>query len=262
MTPTRSAVLASLLLWCVAGSAAAQSPEPAVQPVPDSTLQALRGRTLAVCERSGACVVGEILGYDPLSVTMAQAQSRAIVTIPRADITGLRLAEPTAPPPSAAPAAAPSGAPAAVVAPGPTRVRHFGLQLGIAPGVMLDLEWGYFYGFAHADVVFPIASSGDLLGFSVGAGVTFSLSSHSRWKMDVFAHFDPVRFSSNEFNLGGGVGLGFHYTAANGFTFGFKVPILGYSGSPQTNYSPGLSVAYYYLGGVMGLPVISLGYRF
>jgi hypothetical protein len=275
MTALRYALSAPLLLTLVAGNAAAQpAPDdgpgvrasPAVaqpQPVPDATLQALRGRTLSVTQRNGACIVGELVGFDAASVTLALVPTRDIVTLPRAEVAGLRLAEPAAPPATAAATtAAPAAGAPAVVAPGPARDRHVGLQLGLAPGLMLDLESGYFYGFLHADAVLPMASSGSLLGFSIGGGVTFPIMSHSRWKMDVFLHFDPVRLG-DEVNLGGGVGLGFHYTAANGFTLGFKVPVIGYSGSSNSyNNSAGAGVAMYYLGAVMGLPVISLGYRF
>lgn len=267
MMGLRHAICVTLCLLPLAGRAAAQSPlddepgprasTPAPPPVPDATLQALRGRTIAVAQRNGACVVGEVLGFDAASITLALVPTRDIVTLPRAEVAGLRLAEATA-----APAAA-AGPPAApLVAAAPVRERHFGLQLGLAPGLMLDGEVGHFYGFAHADVVLPMASSGSLLGFAAGGGVTFAISSRTRWKMDVFAHFDAMRLGSSTFNLGGGVGLGFHYTAANGFTFGFKVPILGYSGNLSGENTAGSGVAYYYLGASMGLPIISLGYRF
>jgi len=238
-------------------------PQPAA--IGDSTLQALRGRTIAVRRASGGVVVGELVGYDAASFTLALVPSRDIVTLPRGDIAALRLADVapwTVTPTTASAAAGPSAA-GAVVAAGPVRERHFGLQLGLAPGVMLDYEIGYFYAFVHGDVVLPMASSGVLLGFAAGAGVTFALAARSRWKMDVFAHLDPVRLG--DVNLGGGIGLGVHFTALNGFTLAFKAPIIGYSGSfgsSSTNNGAGIGVAYYYLGGVMGLPIISLGYRF
>ena len=268
MTMLRLTSCMTLVLILVASSASAQpasddgpgprtsQPTPAPPQVLDATLQALRGRTVTVTQRSGACIVGEILGHDAVSITLALTTTRDIVTIARGEVAGLRLAEALAPAAAPAPLSSPS-----LVAAGPARERHFGVQLGLAPGLMLDYEDGYFYGFVHADVVLPMASTGELLGFSAGGGITFALASHSRWKMDVFAHLDPVHWGSDT-NLGGGIGLGFHYTAANGFTLGFKIPILGYSGTFGGNDDAGSGVAFYYLGGVMGLPVISLGYRF
>jgi hypothetical protein len=271
MTITRFAISVTLVLTIFADNAAAQADsdegpgprasQPAPPPVPDATLQALRGRTLSICLRNGTGVVGELLGYDAASLTLALAQTREIVTLPRFEIGSLKLAEPSAASPVAATAApAPSSNPT-ISASGPVRARHFGLQLGLAPGLMLDYESGHFYSFIHANAVLPMASSGSLLGFSAGLGGTFPIMSNSRWKMDVFLHFDPVRFGS-DVNLGAGFGIGFHYTAANGFTLGFKVPIIGYSGTINGNNSAANGVAFYYLGGVMGLPVISLGYRF
>src|SRR5438445_11197906 len=59
----------------------------------DSTLQALRGRTIAVRRTDGGVVVGELVGYDGASFTLALVPTRDVVTLPRAEIAGLRLAE-------------------------------------------------------------------------------------------------------------------------------------------------------------------------
>ena len=269
MTTSRLFVFTLLFLGASSGRALAQAgaiddePQPqAVQPqtmppaptpVPDATLMALRGHILSITQRSGACFVGQIIGFDAASVTLALVPSRSIVTIPRSDIAGLALAE--APPTTTA-------APDLTAPPLPppfVHNRHFGLQLGLAPAVTLDVEAGHFYGFLSADLVLPMADT-QLLGFSGGAGVTFALSPRSHWNMDIFAHLDIARFS--EYDIGGGVGIGFHYTASNGFTLGFKIPILGYSGTNESNNNSAEGVAFYYLGAVMSLPVISLGYRF
>ena len=272
MDRLRDALRLTLLLLLSAGTAAAQAPlddEPAPRaavaptPVPDATLQALRSRTIAVQQRSGGCLVGELIGFDAATVTLALAPSRDIVTIARVDVAGLRLADAVTATTSAAAAPPLAFAPAVGTA-APTRDRHFGLQLGLAPALMLDYEAGLFYGFINADVVLPMASGGDLLAFGAGAGVSFPVASGSRWRLDIFAHLTPARFGSDSWSVGGGVGLGVHYTARNGFTLGFKAPILGYSGYVTGSHSnsSGDNVAFYYLDGVMGLPVISLGYRF
>jgi hypothetical protein len=276
MTTSRTAALILALLAAGAGRAVAQpapddepqpraalpAPPPPLQAVPDNTLQALRGRVLAVTQRSGAVLVGELVGFDAVSVTLALAPSRAIVTFSRADVAGLQLAE--GPPPALAPAAPLA---LALTPPAPERKRYFGLQLGIAPGVMMDLQVGHFYAFANADLVLPTADT-NLLGFAFGAGVTFPLGTRSHWNMDVFAHLNIAQLDSYEGNIvGGGLGMGFHYTAPNGFTVGFKFPIFGYSGLVKNNDTgsdngSAQGVAYYYLSSVMSLPVVSIGYRF
>ena len=265
MTTSRLVTFTLLFVSAISGRAVAQSaaiddePQPqATQPqtlppapplVPDATLLALRGHVLSVTQRSGACLVGQILGFDAASVTLALVPSRAIVTIPRGDIAGLQLAD------ASATTAAPDLSPPPPLA----HNRHFGLQLGLAPALTLDLEAGHFYGFLSADLVLPMATT-QLLGFSAGAGATFALSPRSHWNIDIFAHLDIARVG--EYAIGGGVGLGFHYTANNGFTLGFKIPILGYSSTGSSTSGSADSVAFYYLGAVMSLPVVSLGYRF
>jgi hypothetical protein len=268
----RSAICVTLGLALTAGSAVAQ-PEPDDEPrprpslaaprVPDSALSALRNRTIAVQRRNGASVVGELLGYDSTSLTLALTATRDVVTLGRSEIVGLRIVDN-----AAVSGAAGSGTAQAanagpvLIATAPARERYFGLELGLAPAVMLDLEKGYFYGFLNADIVLPMASAGGLLAFAAGGGVSFALTAHSRWRMDVFAHFTPVSFSTSDWYVSAGVGLGFHYTAANGFTLGFKTPILGYAARLSGDTNAATGVALYYLAGVMGLPVISLGYRF
>lgn len=274
MTTSRVAFFVLLLLTVGAGSASAQVPledepqpqaaqpqptyggavAPAAPVFPDGTLQVLRGRMLSVTTRGGNVIVGEILGFDAYTITLAMAPSRAIVAVGRGDIAAIQLidAQPTpnltlAPPP-------------------PMPKRYFGLQLGLAPSLMLDLQVGHFYAFFNADFVLPTADN-TLYGFALGGGVTFALGARSHWSMNIFAHLDFARLSDTDgLIVGGGAGFGFNYTANNGFTLGFKVPIFGYSGlanhNPDADNSSAAALAGYYLTALMSLPIVHLGYRF
>jgi hypothetical protein len=81
--------------------------------------------------------------------------------------------------------------------------------------------------------------------------------------------------------MGIGVAAGFHYTSPSGFTFGFKLPIIGVApgcntilGSSNYNYDTGTNsgcstvsggtslIGNYFMQAGMSLPVVSLGYRF
>jgi hypothetical protein len=101
---------------------------------------------------------------------------------------------------------------------------------------------------------------------SFGAGVSFPLG--RGWKFDVFAYYAPNRVDNGsngneEWIHAAGVGVGVHYTMENGFTVGFKAPILGYSADVGTvgSTSTGAGVGNYYLASACGLPLFFLGYR-
>jgi hypothetical protein len=171
-----------------------------------------------------------------------------------------------------APAPAPAAAAAAEPAPGASEPpdegtaesnRHFAINLGIPPGIALDLDYGYLYIFGDVSIVFPAATDGEWVPMSWGAGVNFPPASNKRWKLEIFAQYSPMRTSSNEDWMHGfGVGLGVHYTADSGLTFGFKTPIFGYAVVSSGFESSGEAVAMYYFASGVGLPIASLGYRF
>jgi hypothetical protein len=244
-------------------------PAQPVVAVPDPTFRALHDRVVALRTRDGSEVIGQVLDDDAISVTLALVPSRRVCTVAKADVVDVRLAD-VPPVPMQLAAAADGEAP--MVRTGatqpPERERHFGLNFGFSPSIDLDLDAGLFHGFVNANLVLPMASDGQILGFGAGGGVSFHVRPHSRWKLDVFAAVTPTRWGSSDTGgnwvVGFGVGLGAHYTAKNGFTIGFKMPVIGYSagnafGGPS---SSGTAVASYYLAGLMGLPVVSLGYRF
>jgi hypothetical protein len=274
MTISRVATIALLLLTTGAGSASAQVPiedepqpqsqstipppivVPAPPAFPDGTLQVLRGRLLSISLRGGNVLVGEILGFDAYTITFELSPTRAVVAVGRGDIAAIQVVD------------TPSSPPNLTLTPPepPLSKRYFGLQLGLAPSVMLDLQVSHFYAFFNADFVLPTADN-TLYGFALGAGATFALGNRSHWNMDIFAHLDFARVSDNDgLIVGGGAGFGFHYTANNGFTLGFKVPIFGYSGLAHHNddadNSSAAGLAGYYLTALMSLPIVHLGYRF
>jgi hypothetical protein len=230
---------------------------PAVEPpASDAALRAVGYRRIAFTLRDGRTLVADVLGHDEVTITVARADGGAVTTLARADVVGMRLAEPSIPPASlevrcVTPAAEPPAPP-----------RHFGLQLGLAPSVMLDYQRGRVYVFANADFALPLASDGQLVALSTGIGPSFPIS--RSW------HFSPMVFfaSTNlygNWSLVGGFALGLEYTRPNGFTLGFMVPVIGYSGvvaSSRPEYALGLgSFAAFYLGSLMALPVFSFGVR-
>jgi hypothetical protein len=257
------ALALSLPVAAVAQEAPGEPPPAAADPgaVPDAVYRAVKDRIVAIRTRAGIEVVGRLLAEEAQTVTLAAVPTGEVVVLAKVDVAGVRLVEPVAPPP--APAAV-----AAAPAPEPPLNRHFGLLLGLAPALNIDLDYGLFYGFANASLVLPIASGGDLAGFSVGVGTNFNVSAHHPGlKLEVFAYTSPARLGSDEWVYGFGVGIGLHYTFRSGFSIGFKAPILGYSvNSRRSSYSSssssGEAVAEFYLSSAMGLPIFSLGYRF
>jgi hypothetical protein len=239
---------------------APRAPRPASGALPDASFHAVRGRVVWLRTTAGAELTGQLLSDDGPTLTLAAQPSNDVVTLAKSDIAALRLAE------VAPPIVAPPPVATAVAVEPPPRERHFALGLGIAPAFELDVDAGLFYGFANVSLVLPMASDGNLFAMAVGGGVSFHVSRTSNWRFDVFAALTPVKLDS-EWDLGIGIGIGMHYTFRSGFTLGFKAPILGYAprvdgGASQSSRSSGESVAVYYLSGAMGLPILSLGYRF
>jgi hypothetical protein len=104
---------------------------------------------------------------------------------------------------------------------------------------------------------------------ALGAGISWPFGDTSRWRFDVFAQVLPFHTTSFYTYLGLGLGAGFHYTAASGFTVGMTFPVVGFStrlGSSPYGYDASFryndSLGYYYLGAIAGMPLLTLGYRF
>jgi hypothetical protein len=251
-----------LLVLCGVGHALEDEPSPApsAYAVPDATLRAVKDQTVTVCLRNGAALRARIVAFEASTLTVALSLSGSVVTIDRTEVTDVRL--PLAIPPPPPPAVS-------VAAPAPGRQRHFGLQFSGAPGIMLDVDYKLFYGFANFPFVYPATTGGGLLPMSFGLGVNFPVARGSRWKMEVYGFVAPLRIEldggeddggpSNPWSVAIGVGIGVHYTFPSGFSLGLKSPVLGWATNAG---SIGNAMAAFYLSSAMGLPLLSMGYRF
>lgn len=106
-------------------SDATAQPAPATAPaVDEAAWDALVGRQV-ILEMSGGTLSGELLRAEGTSVVLAMSDGR-VQTVPKANVTGVRLATAPSPAPSPSPAPAPAPAPATTApapaspAPGPT----------------------------------------------------------------------------------------------------------------------------------------------
>jgi hypothetical protein len=225
--------------------------------VPDASLRAVGTRLVRIEQDGAPALDGRVLAYDATSVTLASATANEVITVPRARVQRLILRE--LPEPTAAPQA-------------DERLRVVGLKFSLLGTVAVDADYKRFHGFASTSLLLPImTASGTSVWFAgaIGGGISLPLGSTSRWKLDVFGQVLPLRTTSYYTYLGLGVGAGFHYTAASGFTLGFTVPVLGFAtrlGSSPHGYDPSFryndSVGYYYLAALAGMPLVTMGYRF
>jgi hypothetical protein len=149
--------------------------------------------------------------------------------------------------------------------------RNFGVMAGINIGLIaIDLQVRHFYGYLAAGLGWTLLSNERFGAFSGGAGYTLQLNRGlaADWFMDMLImgsggwqdELHPSGFV--RYGYGGlGVGLGFRYEHANGFSLGFKIPIFGaaFGGGIHTS-SHGIEV--FYLSQLASLPIVSLGYRF
>ena len=266
-----------------AGIATAQeSPPPAMSPpiaamMPtgpsDLELRAVGERPVSLRMTDGSELPCQILAMDPATLVVRLSISAQVVSVPRASIMQLLLRD--------------AGRTMGTVSPAddrelpqqPTRSRHVGISLSISPGVSLDLDYGLFRAFANIGVVLPLATEGEIVPFSVGAGLGIPLSKRRpSLKLDVFGYLAAMTdtkavrpyigsgsvTSSTIADLGFGVGIGLHHTWNNGLTLGGTVPILGYSIRVGNSSQQSISTrtAYFYLASVTSLPLFFIGYRF
>jgi len=250
-------------------SAPPTSVAPAEPVVPDVALQAMRGRPVELSLADGRTAAGELSAFDAQAIVLVGAGG-AVFTVPRGNVVGLRLL--TAPP-AMAPVARVEEVKSA-----PVIDRHLGVHFGFGPGIAaFDVDYRPFYLFASATLGLPLFTDGHDGAVMLGIGGTFRIVRSSAWQFDIFAHatvawLEQSNCSSDAFgnftcNSGSqpfgaiGVGAGFHYTFANGFTVGFKVPVIGAAFAGPVHNSGDMG-AYYYLSAVMSLPIVSFGYRF
>jgi hypothetical protein len=232
---------------------------PGADRLPDVAWAAAKDRVVTL-ETSSGTVSGHLLAFDDLDVVLTLPNG-VVTTVARADIKLLRM-----------------GAVAAVAVPDlevePERTgepRHFGLHLGLSPGIAADFEYGAFYMFLSASPLATLASAADMYGFCTGAGFSIVLPSH--WHFDVFAdaaplwwsNGGPVSFGSQGMYMGVGVGIGFHYTSPSGWAIAFKAPLIGAApilSGTAFSYDIATATLMSYLANVVSMPIVSLGYRF
>jgi len=217
--------------------------------VPDASLRAVIDRVVQL-DVQGRVIEGRVLGFEDSTVTIANVVTGEVTSVPRAQLVRVTLVEPSE----------------------RERRRVWGLQSSLLGTVVVDVERGRLRGFASTNLLLPLITlSGESTWFAgaVGAGVSWPMSATSHWKLDLFGEVLPFHTTSFYTYLGVGVGGGFHYTAPSGFTLGFTFPIVGFASrlghSPygyEASFRYNDSLAYYYVGALAGMPLLTFGYRF
>ncbi len=241
----------------------------------DLELRAIGQSPVSIQMADGALLSCQIMTSDPTTLVLRLSSTGQIISVPRAQVLQITVQQQYAPPPADAEPVMPLST---------TRKRHFGMALSIVPGLALDLDVGMFRAFANLGIVLPLATSGEFLPISMGAGVGIPLSkSRPTLKLDVMGYVTIlVDAKDHSYSYGGsnykldpvvnnvsaGVGLGLHYTWQNGLTLGGMVPILGYAAylndfvGTDSTASIGQRSALFYLASAASLPLFYLGYRF
>jgi hypothetical protein len=249
--------------------------------VSDAVFAAIRDQEVVLTMRTGANVSAVVLASEGDAVILAIAPSGRIVSVPKADVASVRLkltpphAEVSWPEPY-------EGHEPSARVPLPPTTRYVGLSLTLPPAVTVDVVYGYFLGFASVSVLLPFLTGGGeftctedfcsrgstthLWAYTLGAGATFPVSDTSRWRFDLFAtgggsNWNPGSNSSEGYGAVG-LGFGFHVTLDGGFTFGIRAPLVGGAFGGSTSSGSAGAVGAYFVYSLVGLPLMSLGYRF
>jgi hypothetical protein len=211
----------------------------------------MTGSTVRLELEGKPAVEGRLVAFEAEWVTVTVPPNSEVVSVPRAELVGLREVEPAA---------------------APERERIAGIHFGMSVSLAVDAEWRMFYGFANGNVLLPLTTltgNASWLAFSIGGGVTLPLVAHSHWRADLFAQVLPLYMGGAYSYLGIGAGIGLRYAAASGFTLGLKLPVIGYAarvGHSPYGYDPSFRAnegfGYYYLASLLGMPLLSVGYRF
>jgi hypothetical protein len=233
-------------MWCLLLIALAQAD--AGVAVPDASLRAMTGSEVRLEVEGQPEVEGRLLRFEDHWVTVARSGSDEVVSVPREKLARLVAVE------------------------APERERIIGVHFGATVSLAVDAQWRRFYGFVNGNVLFPLTTvtgTDAWVALSAGGGITFPLARGSRWHFDLFGTVLPLYLGGSYTYLGLGFGFGLRFETHSGFSFGVKLPVIGYSmrigHSPYGYDSPfhaGYGFAYYYLGGAMGMPLLSVGYRF
>jgi hypothetical protein len=223
--------------------------------VPDASLRAVVDRGVRLELDNAPAVEGRLLAFEDATVTLARTGTNEVITVERARVVRVIASDAAAP---------------VVVADAPERMRVLGVHSSLLGTVAVDADYKRLHGFASTSLILPIltaAGSDTWFAGALGGGFAFPLG--RRWKVDVFADIVPFRATSFYTYVGFGLGAGIHYTSASGFAIGATFPVLGFAtriGSSPYGYDPSFryndSLGYYYLAGLAGLPLLTLGYRF
>ncbi len=219
--------------------------------VPDASLRAMTGSVVELEVEGQPAVEGRLVGFEDAWVTVARADDNEVVSLPRERVVKLRAVDAPVEPP---------------------RQRIVGLHFGLSVSLMADARYERFYGFVNGNVLFPLttlAGTSPWLAFAIGAGVSLPVRKGSNWHVDAFAMVLPLHVSGPYTYLGLGAGAGLRYDGPAGFTFAVKLPLVGISaraGQSPFGYDAPFRTSYafgfFYLAGLMGLPLVSVGYRF
>jgi len=149
--------------------------------------------------------------------------------------------------------------------------RTFGLELGMLPSVMADVDVGLFRAYVSSTFFFPAVTSGNIWGFSTGAGVGIPIMKSSpALKVDVLGHMNVLGVGSACSSCGYptahtfamGVAVGVHSTLDSGFTIGVMIPVIGYSATPNYHGTTNTAVGYYFISSAVSMAIGYMGYRF
>ena len=212
-------------------------------PVSEETLRGAVGARVTLRLRNASIVEGKLLAFTADSVTVVSDDS-VVHDVPRGELRSLHYRA--------------------------TR-RKFGLELGALPSVMADVDAGLFRAYVSTSIFFPAVMSGNVWGFSTGAGVAIPvLASSPALKIDVLAHLNLMGVSSacsacdypTAHTFAFGLAVGVHTTLDSGFTFGLMLPVIGWSATPGYHGSSETGVSYYFISSAVSMAIGYLGYRF
>lgn len=220
------------------------------------------------------------------------AQSDAVATPPPAEAPPTAAPSPTPPPMQPIPDAPLEATPPAAVPPPATaplappvakapavnaaQQTWFGVFAAVNVGLFgVDLHVNRSYTFLAGNLGVPLLSNGQLGAFAIGSGYSFPLSppDDSMWVLDVFGVVNPGWQRRYDFNfcnqfscvdavypfVGIGAGVGFRFLHWSGFTFGIKAPVFGAAINGGSTTSEAVSL--FYLANLIGLPIVSFGFR-
>lgn len=212
-------------------------------PVGEDELRAAVGSRVVARLRDGSETGGKLLSIGGGALTIV-GDDKIVHTVPRAQLKALRHR---------------------------ALRRKFGVELGMLPGVMADVDVGIFRAYVSSSFFFPAVTSGNIWGFSTGAGVGVPiLPSAPALKVDVLAHMNVMGVGSScsacgyptAHTFAMGMAIGVHSTLDSGFTLGVMIPVIGYSATPGYHGATNTAVGYYFISSAVSMAIGYMGYRF